>query len=595
MRTKIEIFFKRNKLCFIVALVKNYNLDNESLILIVESIKNNQAHLHCFFNCLNENKVLLKRLTVDMEMMTFFKNFSAKYCKENQSTFYLVNFHSKISSPLQLETVCKKYKTIENCIEHLISQNQIVWSYELIKLYSSQSKHYNYSVWESISRSTDVFWTEKIFEEFTEQLQWVHIAGNEAVCLTEKILFNFLHKFDHTSMWFWLAKHSSTIWTYKMVLALLEFNHKIQLDFNDSDYLEWFTTKSNVQWSEEFFNLAYSHFSITYKSPLPVYLNIKVPWTIGMIRAHKENIEWHGLCQRNDVPWLLVMREFPEYIYWDVLSKNESIFWEMWLIEEFENYINFKSLSNNKSVEWNDTLILKYINKWEWGGINYMNPNRENIINGLTNNTSIIWTRKTILQFQNYLSIPLLSLSENVYWTEELLEEFSNLWDIECSYYKGKPCASCPEEEVFFSPFLIRNKKAVFSKPFLLKNFDYWDSAWREYRTYVGYKPKVEKLEGKEYDANNEIWKHLSYNLNLDSELIIYFKDFWDYEILLENKSIIWNIELLLSLEKKLCNTFTIEKDYSLFTFWSSSYLFNQILEKKINKTMINLIFDERP
>lgn len=207
---------------------------------------------------------------------------------------------------------------------------------------------------------------------------------------------------------------------------------------------------------------------------ISTYNDIKLEW----IELFKDNIDWYYItCCSKHCNNEYFLNKYRDYIYWDVLSQNDTITWNSslyrklksivnlsnndclirifsklsfdeklfeeyiadvdwyclsfredvkWTIDflkKYEEKLNWYELSTNKLLPWSDDLIEMFKNKWLW-----VTEEHELIgfpAQSILKNTAITWNLKLIEKFSEYISWYEFSSCTNVEWSIELIERFS--------------------------------------------------------------------------------------------------------------------------------------------------------------------------
>lgn len=574
------------------------------LFLICSSYPLNNSQIFKILGAVKENEVLFKNIKKILRENKNIKGIIEK-CKNDfysQDEINYYNTHSKIKDKSFYKNKefidsidFKKYSTNFECdalvnwdVEYLMMKfnkkfldlivinKNFKWSISLLEKYQKQLTVYN---WRELSARGDIEWSLDLLIKYRNNWEWDVISKNESIPFSEEIVMQFKDKWNeryvYGNLWQYLFKNNSVQWSYKLLMFYLsekEQNFKYLFDY---DGLDLFCQNKSVLWSYNLLDIDYSY----HKKDCCIapFLSINIPWTNSIIETYKDKINWTRFSSRSDVKWNEVLYSFTYYIDWKELSKNESVNWSIYSIIKYENLIDFKILSANPKVEWSKTLLNRYKEKFDWSL--------------LALNKGICWNSNLISEFRDKISFYSLTKSMTVEWTTDILLEYKDYWDLYCDYFIGKRCNDCLYEEEFFTPEICNNKNVIFTIDFILEKLKMWEKHWSEFVLETRRKITPIELNGNIYDKNNPIWKRLSENNNLYKELIIYFKELWDIDMLIKNENIMWDFDLIKHFDKKLDSS---TSNYYLEKFWTScldNNYFNQEEIVDIEKILVfNLI-----
>lgn len=451
------------------------------------------------------------------------------------------------------------------------SYNVFKWSKSLIDKY-----HQNFSVytWYEISKRDDLEWDIEFLEKYKDNLKWDEIASNTSIPFDEKLIFHFEYKWEENNRkrWGYLVENPSVNWSFDLIKHIFELRNPDVYNINN------IFQNTSIIWSYKFLDFKIFFLGKTYS--LASFLKIKIPWTSSILNTYKNHLNWSEVSKRKDINWNENTHLFCDYIDWKEFSKHRD--WGLNGIEHFEKCIDFKSLSSNTNVDWCIGILYRYKDKLDWST--------------LARNPSIFWNEEMIDIFQEKDIFWGLTESKTFIWSKNILTKYKERWNSDCSYFIGKKCNDCLRDEDFFTPEICKNPNVIFTIDFILGKLDEWEKVWTEFTDKIWTlkaKKNLKVLNGKKYDTNNEIWKDISNNKNLYNELLIYFKEFWDYNILMKNKNILWNIELFIAFEEKLDSS---NWRYTIVNFWSEKNhinLFKPYLSSELTNELLDLFFSK--
>lgn len=164
--------------------------------------------------------------------------------------------------------------------------------------------------------------------------------------------------------------------------------------------------------------------------------------------------------------------------------------------------------------------------------------------------------------------------------------KYSDKWNSKCSFFIGKECNDSVIEYIFYTPSICKNYDAVFTIEYIEKMLPSWEKIWNEFKGQSSwkYKEKIINLNGNQFDKNNQIWNDLSMNKHLPNELLSYYKEFWNYDKIMENMNIVWSSDLL----NELYGYIKYDREnYNTVVFWESKVIGKLFLDDLLDENYI--------
>ena len=588
---ELDSYFKKYPTNAIIMLCSNGLFNKEQIIMILNKGKTNDVLNKNIKSLLKEN-IKLKKIIKDFQNDIYSES-EIRYIEErrkieNKNIFKEKTFIDSIDFHRHSSII--KFSSLSDWdIDYLISRfnfknweelaenKNFKWSISFIEKYFNQFTVYT---WRIISQREDIEWSTDVLEKYQKNLNWSEVAKNKSIPFSEETVIRFKDEWNklytHGDLWGLLLQNNSVQWTFDLFDFYLTEKGKNFLNTYYDTYA-YLYKNTGVVWSYKFLEFqSYFHGNT---NSVASHLNIKIPWTTSILNTYKDTLNWGKISSRADIKWNEAIDKFSDLLDWKVLSKNESVNWNYSWICKVENYIDFKALSSNTKVNWNRQILNKYKDKLDWSS--------------LALNSGLNWNSSLIDEFEDKISIYCLTESSSFIWSTEILMKYKNRWNSKCDYYICRKRHDCSCDEGFFTPAICKNVNVIFTKEFLLEKLVEWEYTWDEFITETYGKKNLRELNGNFYDSKNIIWKDLSNNRNLSKELIIYFKEFWDYELLLKNKDVVWDFELIFALGDKLDSA---NWDYLLIKFWSDESLeklFNEYFNSEKQNTAIDIILEK--
>ena len=558
-KNDISVYFNKYPSNLYFLLCSSSQLNKNQIFKILDAVKDNEELCKKIKHIIRENDNV--NHIIEESLNVFYSDNEIKYYKfrkkledtsfyKNKEFIDTIDF-DKYSSFMEYDTFFNwdfdylMIKLNRKFLDALSINENFKWTTALIEKFKNKLTVYN---WRALSTRSDIEWNLDILIKYQDYWKWDELSKNKSIPFSEEIIIHFKDKWNerytYGNLWQYLLKNNSVQWSYKLLSFYLTEKEKNFKYLYDYDAFNLFYQNKGVLWSYEYLDL---------NGCIAPFLSIEIPWTNSIIEKYKDQINWTKFSDRNDVKWNEVIRKFTNFINWKILSKNENVNWTLYLIVEYENFIDFKELSSNPKVEWSRLLLNRYKEKLDW--------------TKLALNTGIIWNSILLSEFKDYVSFYSLTRSQTFVWSTEILVLYKDRWDFDCDYFIGKRCNDCLFEKTFYTPEICNNNNVTFTIKFILEKLVLWENTWSKFVAETSRKTSPIYLNGQVFDKNNPIWERLSENKNLNSELIKYFIEFWDYKILLNNKNINWDFDLICYLDEKLDSN---NSNYYIQNYWTS-------------------------
>ncbi|MDD2563595.1 MAG: hypothetical protein PHU27_05215 [Salinivirgaceae bacterium] len=276
---------------------------------------------------------------------------------------------------------------------------------------------------------------------------------------------------------------------------------------------------------------------------------------IETLQKYTEILNWDLVSKNENVFWdKNLIKEYSHKFNWNFISVNKAIPWDIELLTQYDARIIWKgffSLSNNEGLFWNNLILEKFIDKWDWAD-EY----------GICSNSKIFWSDELINRYYNRINWRSLSLNESGFWVESLIEEYYPLIDLIniCSnpgvrwtnsliesidmdnkwIFLGSNNGLPWTEELFYE-----NKKEISLNSFCLNTSFPWSFHFIE-KEFTSYDPNAKintKIDIRDrlsrstfidefdnYSISIEIWENLSANSSIQ----------WDYYNISKFDNFLW-------------------------------------------------------
>lgn len=257
----------------------------------------------------------------------------------------------------------------------------------------------------------------------------------------------------------------------------------------------------------------------------------------------------------NLYPLTLEILSYEKYLNWQTIS----LYNDVTNLLKNSNPVDFNSikslnweyLSGNKNIEWSTKIIDIYIEKWNWNLLSY--------------NESIPFSEELIDKFIDNWNWHKLLYNKVFPWNIELVEKYEHKLDFQI-------VGSHANSSVPLSINLIEKHKN-----------DWDDIAWCLISSCNRYITWNEVFLFKDYFS----WEYLSENESLiwTLELIEQYEDKWNWSYLSKNKNLPWSLELLEKYEKEwnwnnISNNQGIEWTGKLIERFDDKLFFDSILNE---------------
>lgn len=287
----------------------------------------------------------------------------------------LRNYRKKINwrevsleAPLTEELIDEFFEELRDCRiivqygpakECLFSENvHINWTESLLEKYK------DHLYWHAICKNPSVPWNEKLidkylFNEGKARDCWISLSSNPGIIWDEQLIKKY-HSFLYINC---LIKYSKIFWDIKLLnttLRLIEFE-------NQKLYLTYFSEITNIKWDFDTI--------ISYPNSYSYWLRnviknktIELDFTILRRYISQINKTIFAIIQVSDALFWTkeLIKEFSDYIDYDILSESKNVDWSIELVDNFQDYLNFNILSKNYSIVITYELIKKYSERWNY-------------------------------------------------------------------------------------------------------------------------------------------------------------------------------------------------------------------------------------
>lgn len=375
--------------------------------------------------------------------------------------------------------------------------------------------------WYELSRSNNVNWDLTLLLKLDQPFKkisnyelnriWSNISNNESVKWNSEIINNFKDKLNlHAvvrSKNFFLNDEIRNLLDIHLVELANTDNVDLNLNFLEIEKLKAaINSKGNNPKTNNYIEINVKRESWSNEILFGDLEKIK-----DGLRALKNQLNWESLSESKDFPWTKeIIEEFKDYWDWQALSANTKLPWTDAFIDEYADKLWFndesqkewpKCLSTNSGVNWNEYLLEKYSDRISWYHISMRVAfsfemikkfERKIWFNMLASNHNIPWTKEFIEQHTNMrgfreLSWKLLSQNTSVPWDLEFIEKHENKIDWQAfSINKGKfwteELINTFSDKLHFKraqfaldPNLSSNRFLPWSIDLLIKYKDKWD------------------------------------------------------------------------------------------------------------------------
>ncbi|TDD93736.1 hypothetical protein [Flavobacterium cellulosilyticum] len=247
----------------------------------------------------------------------------------------------------------------------------------------------------------------------------------------------------------------------------------------------------------------------------------------------------------NFYPLTLEILSYEKYLNWQKISIYNDItnLLKNSNIVDFNSIesLNWEYLSGNKNIEWSTQIINIYIEKWNWNLLSY--------------NENIPFNEELIDKFTDRWRWYSFNTNYNFPWSFELVEKHEDKLDFESTY----TCSNIPLSinllekyqktwnEHHWSMISCCNKFITWNEVFLFKDYFSWEYL-SENESLIWTLELIEQYEDKWN------WSYLSKNKKLpwSLELLEKYEELWNWNNISNNEGIEWTEELIERFDDKL-------------------------------------------
>lgn len=381
--------------------------------------------------------------------------------------------------------------------------------------------------WSYLSQHPRLDFTIDFIQEFIKKWDWEVLSKNKKINFD----WTYLNKFSRFWDWKYLSEFSAFVLTRK------ELNRKTLDRFQRFIDFNAFSRRKDINIDNQLIN-DFGHknwdFSIltSIKSLNP---------TQEFLRKYVDrNWDWQKLSERKDLKVEIKTDEdgkvIPEKFLndlflefqdkdwnWQFLSKRKDIQFDFEFIEVFvDKNWDYQAIAKNSQTAWTTELIKFFIQnniELDW---NYISENNQALFSSLdrlesvkqflnwdklSNNSKIAITEDSLERFKDCWNWKIISENRDFELTENLIEKYKN--------------------RLFFP--LLTKREDVLNNPFLFIRFkeENWD--W----DFISSEKFANKITEEVLTALSDkiVWSRLSScgNLHLTQELLLKFKNYWDF------------------------------------------------------------------
>lgn len=361
----------------------------------------------------------------------------------------------------------------------------------------------------------------------------------------------------------------------------------------DQSYCHWFFDFRNHLIFEQVIKKYESYFN---EKPLSFEV---IEWPIEYVKKYSKFINWDYISRIGNLNEDFI-EIFKNEIKWEILSRNNTIAWNVKLIKRYENNWNWKNLMTNDGIKWSKKFVDSFYDKidfnnssiysninfntdfierfhtqinWEYASqfskmkLDFIRKNKK-LIDWvyLSNNYKIKLNKKFIFEFQSRLYWHLFKNNDNIKWDHDLLARFGEFIDFDTINEDYDPIEDL-SNSIEFSEYNFYNKIYPLTWYDLSSNSiatgrnyykNYYSIKWSEDLVYWF----EDKLNWRNLSGNENLpwnlsffekyldrwnWKNLSTNPKLPwtTAFIYKYENLWDWDALSENTFLPWSDELV--------------------------------------------------
>ena len=289
--------------------------------------------------------------------------------------------------------------------------------------------------WDLLSENPKLKWTDQLIERYEARWSWgeegiysPNIMNNDGINWTTDLVYTYKHRVEKEL----LAQKTNLLNKYPDVLDMITNKNHWQY-ISSNEYLPW--TSTIIEKYEDY---------IDFKL---LSGNRSVPWTDNLIAKYADRFDKERYEAGNYEQWVNKMDESIEKEeYTGVLKPAWSLSDDEYRLKYTENEFaeklaesDWESLSRDECVPWTEELIDKYIDKWEWGHNEELDPatswfaipdgiTEEEVFSGLSTNPALPWSVKLIKKYSDRIDWDHLSNNVGLPWSLSLVKKFRKKW-----------------------------------------------------------------------------------------------------------------------------------------------------------------------
>jgi len=261
-----------------------------------------------------------------------------------------------------------------DCYGDSIAANEgIYWDIELIGKYADKLN------FEKLSYSTNVEWSELLLEKHKDKWDYDELILNESIPWTLELFdkyfdkstllkihvqsntrlmtFDLIQKYYHLINWHTICSNPNLPWIEKNLLELWSeriFWSKIvdnPFFIQNNEYCQKYSHKWQIHKKETKSSLAWNH---------------EFQWTKETIEKLKFELDWSVLCSNNSIVWdINLIESFSKYVVWGGWKDGELYNGQGEVVSPFGGKEYCWGLIENISIPWSIDFILHFEDKLE--------------------------------------------------------------------------------------------------------------------------------------------------------------------------------------------------------------------------------------
>lgn len=262
-----------------------------------------------------------------------------------------------------------------------------------------------------------------------------------------------------------------------------------------------------------------------------IQYNQNIIWTDKIVLKYFDKIDFTLLNINKES---IIDKVNNEFVNWKMLSKSNKLNWSITFISKHIEYWDWIELSRNFHLPWSIELIKEFDNKWDWKSLSgFKNSYYDYKWHEDGRVANIVFTVEILENYKDYWDWGIISTVVNLPWTEDLIRKFDNKW--EWKY--------------------LRNNKAIPWSIELVKDYFYLLFEQGTFSNFLLLKSEIKT-----------VWS---------IKFIKEFVPYWHWNLLTENKSIVFDKKMLFTFQEKwnwkyLCSSNTINWDFDLIQLFES-------------------------